>query len=167
MVKKANVKWQVCIDYTDLNKICPQDCFPHSRIDQLVDATANHELLSFMDACFEYKQIPMRRADQANIVFTTDQGLYCYQVMPFDLKNVGAMYQRLVNKMFAPLIRKSIEVYVDDMLVKSKLASDYIKDLKECFDVLRQISDEAEPSQISLWSQIWEVLWVHSEPPEY
>ena len=77
LVKKANVKWRVCIDYTDLNKICPQDCFPHPRIDQLVDATADHELLSFMDACSEYKQIPMRRADQANTVFTTDQELHC------------------------------------------------------------------------------------------
>ena len=67
--------------------------------------------------------------------------------MPFDLKNVGATYQRLVNKMFAPLIRKSMEVYVDDMLVKSKLASDYIGDLNEYFDVLRQYQMKLNPAK--------------------
>lgn len=61
----------------------------------------------------------MHLADQEDTAFTTDQGLYCYKVMPFGLKNSGATYQKLVNRMFAPLIGKSIEVYVDDMLVKS------------------------------------------------
>ena len=66
----------VCIDYTDLNKACPKDCFPLPRIDQLVDATAGHELLSFMDAYSGYNQIPLSEADQAKTAFTTDRGLY-------------------------------------------------------------------------------------------
>ena len=71
------------------------------RIDQLGDATAGHEILSFMDAYSGYNQIPMYGPDQDHTAFITDRGLYCYTVMPFVLKNAGATYQRLVNRMFA------------------------------------------------------------------
>ncbi|KAL5561391.1 hypothetical protein UlMin_031138 [Ulmus minor] len=100
LVKKANGNWRVCVDFTDLNKACPKDSFPLPRIDQLVDATAGHELLSFMDAYSGYNQIRMHQPDQEHTAFLTDQGLYCYKVMPFGLKNAGATYQRLVNKIF-------------------------------------------------------------------
>ncbi|XP_060958922.1 uncharacterized protein LOC133030310 [Cannabis sativa] len=93
LVPKPNGKWRTCINFTDLNKACPKDCFPLPRIDQLVDATAGHELMSFMDAYSGYNQIPMNVADQEHTSFTTDMGLYCYNVMPFGLKNVGATYQ--------------------------------------------------------------------------
>ncbi|CAL9024363.1 unnamed protein product [Prunus brigantina] len=85
----------MCQDYTNLNKACPKDSFPLPRIDQLVDATAGHELLSFMDAYSGYNQIFMHPADQEHTAFINDRGLYCYNVMPFGLKNAGATYQRL------------------------------------------------------------------------
>jgi hypothetical protein len=66
----------------------------------LIDLTAGHGLLSFMDAFSDYNQIPMHLADQEKTAFITDQGLYCYRVMPFGLKNAGATFQRLMNKMF-------------------------------------------------------------------
>ncbi|KAK0592896.1 hypothetical protein LWI29_027400 [Acer saccharum] len=119
LVKKKNKQWRMCVDFTDLNKACPKDSFPLPRIDQLVDATAGHELLSFMDAYSGYNQIRMNKADEEKTSFTTDQGLYCYKVMPFGLKNAGATYQRLVNRMFARQIGRNMEVYVDDMLTKS------------------------------------------------
>ncbi|CAL8083402.1 unnamed protein product [Prunus armeniaca] len=119
MVQKTTRRWRMCQDYTDLNKACPKDSFPLSRIDQLVDATARHELLSFMDANSEYNQIFMDPADREHTAFITDRGLYCYNVMPFGLKNAGATYQRLVNRIFAKHIGSIMEVYVDDMLVKS------------------------------------------------
>ncbi|KAL5555336.1 hypothetical protein UlMin_037572 [Ulmus minor] len=97
--RPANGNWRVCVDFTDLNKACPNDSFPLPRIDHLVDATAGHELLSFMDAYSGYNQIRMHQPDQEHTTFLTDQGLYCYKVMPFGLKNAGATYQRLVNKM--------------------------------------------------------------------
>ena len=100
MVKKANGKWRMCIDFTDLNQACPKDSFPLPRIDQLVDSTAGHKLLTFMDAFSDYNQILMAEEDQEKIAFVTSQGLYCYRVMPFRLKNTGATYQRLVNQMF-------------------------------------------------------------------
>ena len=83
---------------------------------------AGHELLSFMDAYSGYNQISMYEPDEEHTSFITDWGLHCYKVMPFDLKNAGATYHRLVNMMFKDLIGKSIEVYMDDMLVKSKVA---------------------------------------------
>ncbi|KAM2257156.1 hypothetical protein ACFXTI_047429 [Malus domestica] len=114
------VLWRMCVDYIDLNKGCPNDSFPLSLIDRLIDSTAGCELLSFMDAYSGYNKILMNPPDQEHTAFTTDSELYCYKVMPFGLKNAGATYQRLVNLMFAKQIGKSMKVYVDDMLVKSK-----------------------------------------------
>ena len=108
------------MDFIDLNKACPKDNYPLPRIDQLVDSTAGHRLLSFMDAFSGYNQIRMDETDQEKISFVTSQGLFCYKVMPFGLKNAGATYQRLVNHMFRPQIGQNVEVYVDDMLVKSQ-----------------------------------------------
>ena len=119
MVKKANGKWRMCVDFTDLNKACPKDSYPLPHIDQLVDSTAGYRLLSFMDAFSGYNQIRMDEADQEKTSFVTNQGLFCYKVMSFGLKNAGATYQRLVNQMFRPQIGWNVEVYVDDMLVKS------------------------------------------------
>ena len=90
----------MCVDFMDLNKVCPKNSFPLPRIDQLVDSTEGHKLLTFMDAFLGYNQIKMAEQDQEKIVFITSQGLYCYKVMPFRLKNAGSTYQRLVNKMF-------------------------------------------------------------------
>ena len=118
LVKKANGKWRLCIDFTDINRACPKYSFPLPRIDLIVDATAGHELLSFMDAFFGYNQISMDPSDQEKTSFVTRQGTYSYRVMPFGLKNAGATYQRLVNKMFQKQIEASMEVYIDDMLEK-------------------------------------------------
>ena len=101
MVKKSNGKWRMCVDFTNLNRACPKDSFPLPKIDQLVDSTASHELLTFMDAFSGYNQIRMNEEDQEKTAFVTSQGLYCYRVMPFGLKNAGATYQRLVNQMFS------------------------------------------------------------------
>ena len=102
MVKKVNGKWRMCVDFTDLNKACPKDSYPFPRIDQLVDSTVGHQLLSFMDAFSGYNQIKMDEANQEKTSFITSQGLFCYKVMPFRLKNAWATYQRLVNYMFCP-----------------------------------------------------------------
>ena len=90
----------MCVDFTDLNKVCLKDSYPLPQIDTLVDSIARNQLLSFMDALSGYNQIKMEEADQENTSFVTSQGLFCYKVMSFELKNVGATYQRLMNKMF-------------------------------------------------------------------
>ena len=133
LVKKANGKWRLCIDFTYVNKACLKDSFPLPRIDLIVDATAGHELLSFMDAFSGYNQISMDLDDQEKASFVTAQGTYCYRVMPFGLKNAGATYQRLVNRMFQKQIGTTMEVYIDDMLVKSPTAKLHIAHLSEAF----------------------------------
>ena len=89
MVKIANGKWRICVNFTNLNGAYPKDSFPLPRIDQLVDSTVGHKLLTFMDAFFRHNQIQMIEEDQEKTAFIISQRLYCYRVMPFGLKNVG------------------------------------------------------------------------------
>jgi hypothetical protein len=100
MVKNNTGKWRMCDDFTDLNKVCPKDSFPLPRINQLVDSTAGHKLLTFTDAFSRYNQIMMDEDDQEKTSFITSRGLFCYKMMPFGLKNAGPTYQRLMNRMF-------------------------------------------------------------------
>ncbi|CAL9017943.1 unnamed protein product [Prunus brigantina] len=142
MVRKAKGGWRMCQDYTDLNKACPKDSFPLPRIDQLVDATVGHELLSFMDAYSGYNHIFMDPADSEHTAFITDRRLYCYNVMPFGLKNAGATYQ-----IFAQHIGSIVEVYVDDMLVKSRMAEGHLENLALMFGILKSYRMRLNPTK--------------------
>ena len=129
----------------NLNKACPKDSFPLPWITQLVNTTAGQELLSFMDTYSGYNQILMYQLDKEHTSFITHWGLYCYKAMPFGLKNTGATYQKLVNGMFRDLIGKSVEVYVDDMLVKSKTVGDHIEHLNQMFNILQKYQMKLNP----------------------
>ena len=94
-------------------------------------------MLSFLDAFSGYLQIPMHPLDAKKIAFITPHGLFCYNVMSFGLKNDGATYKRLVTKMFKPLLGKTMEVYIDDVLVKSRERLDHAGHLEEAFELLR------------------------------
>ena len=89
----------------------------------------------------------MHVSNQENMSFMTDKGLYCYNVMPFELKNAGATYKRLVNRMFAKQIGNNKEVYVDDMLVKSKHNCNHVDDLADYFDILRKYNTRLNPQK--------------------
>ena len=102
--KKKGGKWRVYVDYTNLNDVCPKNSFPLSRIDQIVDSTTGHEMLSFIDVFSGYHQIPMFQPNEEKTSFLTPHELYCYKVMSFGLKNTGPTYQRLMTKNFKPLI---------------------------------------------------------------
>ena len=145
VVPKKKNKWRVSVDYTDLNDACPKDSFLLPRIDQIVDASAEHGMLSFMDAFSGYHQIPMHPQDAEKTSFVMPHGLYCYNVMPFGLKNAGATYQRLVMKMFRSLLGSTMEVYIDDMLVKSKQRPDHVTHLQQAFDLLREYGMKLNP----------------------
>ena len=99
------------------------------QINQLVDATMGHPRMSFLDAFQGYHQIPLALDDQERTAFLTPIGNYHYKVMPFGLKNARATYQRMITKMFEPQLGKNIKVYIDDMVVKSKLEFEHINDL--------------------------------------
>ena len=145
VVSKKGGKWRVCVDYTDLNEACPKNSFPLSRIDQIVDAATGHGTLSVLDAFSIYHQIPMHPPNVEKTTFITLHMLYCYNVMPFGLKNVEATYQRLVTKIFRPLLGEIMEVYIDDMLVKSKKLFDHTKHLQKAFELLRNYSMKLNP----------------------
>ncbi|KAL2240234.1 UNVERIFIED_CONTAM: Retrovirus-related Pol polyprotein from transposon [Sesamum indicum] len=137
----------MCTDYTDLNKACPKDPYPLPRIDLLVDSTAGCALFSMMDAYQGYHQIFMAKGDAEKTAFVTEKEVYCYDVMPFGLKNAGATYQRLVNRMFKDHIGSTMEVYVDDMLVKSKKEDDHLTNLRTAFDIMRSYGMKLNPSK--------------------
>ena len=123
----------MCVDYTGLNKACPKDPFPLLRIDQIVDSTSGCETLYFTDAYFGYHQIAMKESDQLATSFITPFRSYYYVSMPFGLKNARAMYQRCMLRCFRDLIGRTVEAYVDDIIVKSKQADHLVTDLEQTF----------------------------------
>nr|XP_025632476.1 uncharacterized protein LOC112727076 [Arachis hypogaea] len=142
---KPSDKWRMCVDYSNLNKACPKDSFPLPNIDTLVDVASGYRYLSFMDAYSGYNQIPMHQPDKEKTACIMPGEIYCYKVMPFGLKNAGATYQRLMNKIFYDLISKTVEVYVDDILVKTIEADDLIGDLETVFAALRRYDMRLNP----------------------
>ena len=94
--------------------------------------------MSFLDAFQGYHQIPLAMDDQEKTAFVTPVGNYHYKVMPFSLKNAGSTYQRIMTKMLEPQLGKNVEVYIDDMVVKSKLVFEHVRDLTSIFEILRE-----------------------------
>ncbi|KAL0458023.1 UNVERIFIED_CONTAM: Retrovirus-related Pol polyprotein from transposon opus [Sesamum latifolium] len=145
--EEPNRKWRLCIDFTDLNKACPKDPFSLPRIDVLVDSISGCKMLSFLDAYQGYNQIPLAPEDQEKASFVTDQGVFCYNVMSFGLKNAGATYQRLVNHMFQNQIGRNIEVYIDDKLVKAWKSRTTSKTWKSAFKFLETFGMKLNPAK--------------------
>ncbi|KAL0434581.1 UNVERIFIED_CONTAM: hypothetical protein Slati_2792400 [Sesamum latifolium] len=147
LVPKPGEKWRMCIDFRDLNKACPKDYYPLPKIDQLVNSTSGCKLLSMIDASQGYHQIMLALEDHKMVSFITSDGMFCYIAMLFGLKNAGATYQMLVDKIFRPQLGRNMEVYVDDMLVKSKEAHHHVEDLNETFVVLRKYRLKLNPGK--------------------
>ena len=121
--------------FTNLNKACPKDTFLMPQIDQLVDATVGHPRMSFLNAFQGYHQIPLALGDQEKTTFLTPTKNYHCKVMPFGFKNARSTYQRMMTRMFEPQLGKNIEIYIDDMVVKSKLE---FNNLGNIFEILRR-----------------------------
>nr|GEZ36536.1 reverse transcriptase domain-containing protein [Tanacetum cinerariifolium] len=130
MVKKHDGSWRMCIDFTDLNKACPQDCYPLPEIDWKVESLCEYPFKCFLDAYKGYHQIQLAAADEEKTAFIIGQGVYCYTKMPFGLKNAGVTYQRLMDKAFKSQMGRNIKVYVDDLVVKSHTEAEMT--LKKC-----------------------------------
>jgi hypothetical protein len=136
----------MCIDYTSLNKACPKDPFPLSRIDQIMDSTSGCDLLCFLDAYSGFHQIPMSREDEEHTAFITVDGLFCYVSMPYGLKNALPTFMHAMNKTFGDLIGDLIEVYVDDIVVKIKSHASLLDNLAQVFDRLRTTRTKLNPN---------------------
>ncbi|PKA53753.1 RNA-directed DNA polymerase like [Apostasia shenzhenica] len=145
MVKKANGKWRMCVDFRTLNQACLKDTYPLPRINTMVDRTFRYEIMSFLDAFSGYHQIRMAKEDEEKTAFITDFGTYCYNVMPFGLKNDHATYQRMIDAVFRDQRGRNLEAYIDDILVKSKNLEGHLGDLRETLDTLRRFNLKLNP----------------------
>ncbi|CAH1413246.1 unnamed protein product [Lactuca virosa] len=137
----------MCIDYSDLNNACPKDHYPHPEIDQKVQSLEGFQFKCFLDAYKGYHQVQMKREDEAKTTFHTERGTFCYQKIPFGLKNAGATYQRLMDKISADQIGRNIEVYVDDMVIKSRNEETLLHDVEETLKTLAKAQMKLNPTK--------------------
>jgi Reverse transcriptase (RNA-dependent DNA polymerase) len=144
-VKKKNGQIRICVDFRDLNKTCPKDNFPLPVTEIIIDHTSSYEVFSFMNDYTGYNQIKMAPEDEKHTAFRTPIGIYCYKVMPFGLKNVGATYQRAMTKIFGDLIRKIVECYVDDLVIKAMSYEEHLQYLEVVFNRLRELALKLNP----------------------
>ena len=114
-----------------------------------MDATVGHPRMSFLDVFQGYNQIPLALDDQEKTAFVTPIGNYHYKVIPFDLKNAGSTYQRMMTRMFESQLGKNIKIYMDDMVVKSKVVSEHLGDLGDILEVLRKYKLRLNTSKCS------------------
>ncbi|GAU51875.1 hypothetical protein TSUD_416600 [Trifolium subterraneum] len=146
-VPKKDGKVRMCVDYRDLNRDSPKDDFPLPHNDVLVDSTAKSKVFSFMDGFSGYNQIKMAVEDREKTAFITPWGTFCYKVMPFGLTNAGATYQRGMTTLFHDMMHKEIEVYVDDMIVKSGTEEEHVEYLSKMFQRLRKYRLRLNPNK--------------------
>jgi hypothetical protein len=148
-VYKKNGKLRVCIDFRDLNKATSMDGYPMPVADALVNTTIGHKVISFMDGNAGYNQIFMAIEDIAKTAFRSPGhvGLYEWIVMTFGLKSAGATYQRAMNYIFHELIGKIVEIYIDDVVVKSKSYKEHLADLQKIVECTRKHGLKINPNK--------------------
>jgi hypothetical protein len=121
----------------------------YPRIDQIIDSTAGCARLSFLDAYSGYNQIKLKKEDEEKTAFITPYGVFCYQVMPFGLKNAGATYQRMMQNCLGGQIGRNIQVYIDDVVITTQEEESLISDLAETFDNLSRYKLKLNPTKCS------------------
>nr|GEX10922.1 reverse transcriptase domain-containing protein [Tanacetum cinerariifolium] len=147
MVKKNDGGWRMCVEFTDINKACPKDCYPLPEIDWKIESLAEFHLKCFLDAYKGYHQIQMVKGDEDKTAFFVKECVFCYRKMPFGLKNARATYQRLVDKIFSKQIRRNLEAYVDDMVIKSAPEEGMLSDIQETFKRFWSINMKLYPKK--------------------
>lgn len=135
ILKKITKVVRVCVDYRNLNEATPKNEYPMLMADMLINGAPHNKIWSFMDGNAGYNQIMVAGADIHKTEFRCPGvvGAYKYIVMPFELKNAGAMYQRAINVIFHDMIGHTLEVYIDDVVIKSQEQETHIEDLRRAF----------------------------------
>ncbi|XP_073137946.1 uncharacterized protein [Henckelia pumila] len=159
-VIKKNGKLRVCIDFRDLNRATPKDVYLMPITDMLIDSVANNELLFFMDGYSGYNQIKIDERDTSKTAFRCPGaiGTFEWLVMPFGLKNAGATYQRAMNAIFHDMINHFIEVYINDIVVKSRKAEDHVEHLRKSFERMRKHNLKLNPMKCAFGVKVGNFL---------
>ncbi|GKA93483.1 reverse transcriptase domain-containing protein [Tanacetum coccineum] len=150
MVKNNDGGWRMCVNFTNINKACPKDCYPLPETDWKIESLAGFHLKCFLDAYKGYHQIQIEEGDEDKTTFFVGEGVFCYRKMSFSLKNAGATYQRLVDKVFSKQIERNLEAYVDDMVIKSTSKEGMLSYTRN----LRKVpvdQYEAESEEVLIW----------------
>lgn len=142
----------MCVDYDDLQKACPKNFYLLPQIDQLIDATSWRVMLIFMDVFSGYHQIAMKFEHIPKTAFIIYRAIYAYQMMTFGMINVGATYQQMMNMVFTNQTRKTVEVYLDDMIVKSMEVRNHPNDLEGCFPMIQEHNMQLNPTKYTFTS---------------
>jgi len=138
------------VDFTDLNKACPKDSYPVPSIDAFVDSASGCKMLSFLDTFSGYNQIKMHPREECKTTFMSETSCYCYTVMSFGLKNAGATYQRLMDRVLAPMLGRNVQAYIDDMVVTSQERDQHVSDLEELFATIVKYRLKLNPKKCVL-----------------
>jgi len=148
-IYKKNGKLHVCIDFRNLNKATPMDGYPMPVADLLVDAAVGHQIISFMDGNVGYNQIFMAEEDIPKTAFRCPGhvGLFEWIVMTFGLKNASTNYQRAMNFIFHEYISTIVEIYIDDVVVKSRDIAKHLADLRKILECMRKNGLKMNPNK--------------------
>nr|GEW53766.1 reverse transcriptase domain-containing protein [Tanacetum cinerariifolium] len=144
--------WRMCVDFADLNKACLKDCYPLPEIDWKIKSFVEFCLKCFLDAYKGYHQIQMAEGDEEKTAFFVGERVFCYEKMPFGLKNAGATYQRRVDKVFSKQIGRNLEAYVDEMVIKSTSEKGMLTDIQETFERFRLINMKLNLKKVAKWA---------------
>ncbi|GJU09132.1 reverse transcriptase domain-containing protein [Tanacetum coccineum] len=147
LMEAGIMKEIMCVDFKDLNKACPKGGYPLPEIDWKVESLCGFPFKCFLDAYKGYHQIQMAKEDEEKTAFIMSQGIFCYTKMPFGLRNARATYQRLVDKAFHRQIGRNLEVYIDDLVYKSRMEDEIVRDIEETFKTLKEINMKLNPKK--------------------
>ncbi|VVA40097.1 PREDICTED: retrotransposon unclassified, partial [Prunus dulcis] len=153
ILKRKTRVVRICVDCRNLNGASPKDEYPMPMADMLVDGVAHNQMLSFMDGNVGYTQIKMAEEDTHKTTFMClgHISVFEYTVMPFGLRNVGATYQRAMNSVFHDMISHSLEVYIDDVVIKSPEKGDHVSNLKKGIPKNETTQVENESQEMRFW----------------
>jgi hypothetical protein len=165
VIPMAGGKLGMCIDYTSLNKTCPEDPFSLPQIDQIMNSTSGYDLLCFLDAYSSVHKISLFREDEEHTTFITVDDYFCYVSMPNGLKNALSTFLHAMHKTFSNLIRDLVEVYGDDIIIKIKSHSSLPNNLAIVFDRLHSIHTMLNSDRCVFEVSAGKLQWLPSFAP--